>query len=80
MTLQVLGRLGALHLEIVDATARIVFYSSLDGKDYRSIGMPFQAEAGQWIGAKVGIFASGVVNQGEVGYSDYDWFCFEPEA
>jgi len=37
------------------------FSYSLDGKKYESLGVPFQAREGQWIGAKVGnvLYASG---------------------
>ena len=34
------------------------FSYSLDGKKYESLGVPFQAREGQWIGAKVGMFCT----------------------
>ena len=51
------------------------FSYSLDGKKYESLGNPFQAKEGQWIGAKVGMFCTRpaiVTNDG--GWTDVDWF------
>ena len=62
---------------IVDRQAMVSFAYSLDGTEFHSIGTPFQATAGAWVGAKVGIFAIGTATHGEFGYADYDWFRFE---
>ena len=61
----------------VDHQAMVSFFYSLDGAEFHSIGTPFQATAGAWVGAKVGIFAIGTATHGEFGYADYDWFRFE---
>jgi beta-xylosidase len=61
----------------VDEKAMVSFFYSLDGREFHSIGTPFQATAGAWIGAKVGIFAIGTTTHGEFGYADYDWIRFE---
>jgi beta-xylosidase len=61
----------------VDHQAMVNFFYSLDGTEFHSIGTPFQATAGAWVGAKVGIFAIGTATHGEFGYADYDWFRFE---
>jgi beta-xylosidase len=48
------------------------FSCSKDGVNFESIGEQFQAVAGRWIGAKVGIFC---INKAEhsKGYADFDW-------
>lgn len=61
----------------VDTDATVHFFYSIDGDHFEPIGTPFHAEAGGWIGAKVGLFATGVMPQGESGYSDFDWFRIE---
>ena len=61
----------------VDRQAMVSFFYSLNGTEFHSIGTPFQATAGAWIGAKVGIFAIGATAHGEFGYADYDWLRFE---
>jgi beta-xylosidase len=63
-----------LYLRIAVDEGEASFSYSLDGKEFRAIGEPFRVQAGLWIGAKMGIFASGVVNHGEFGYVDFDWF------
>jgi len=50
------------------------FSYSFDGKEFRPIGEPFQAQPGIWIGAKMGVFAGGVTDHGEFGYADFNWF------
>lgn len=62
----------------IDSYATVQFFWSADGEQFQPIGTEFHAEPGTWIGAKVGLFAIGVTNSGESGYSDFDWFRFEP--
>lgn len=50
------------------------FSYSTDGKNFTSIGKPFQAKEGAWIGAKVGIFSSRPNKTRNAGYADFDWF------
>jgi beta-xylosidase len=61
----------------VDENAIANFSYSIDGKSFSSIGKPFQARPGRWIGAKVGIFAVGAGPNSEMGYADFDWFRVE---
>jgi beta-xylosidase len=63
---------------VVDHQAMINFFYSVDGTAFHPVGTPFQAVAGEWIGAKAGLFAIGAATQGELGYADYDWIRFEP--
>ncbi len=50
------------------------FSYSIDGKHFNNAGEVFQADAGQWIGAKVGLFATRAGKTNDAGYADYDWF------
>ena len=50
------------------------FSYSLDSKVFTAAGDPFQAEEGQWIGAKAGLFASRKTQINDAGYADFDWF------
>lgn len=53
------------------------FSYSLYGKIFKNIGKSFTAREGQWIGAKVGLFAQGIERTNDTGYADYDWFRIE---
>ena len=55
-----------------DSIARFGF--SADGKNFESVGEPFTARKGKWIGAKVGLFAVRTGSTRETGYADFDWF------
>jgi beta-xylosidase len=50
------------------------FSYSLDGAKYHLLKEPFQAKAGKWIGAKVGIFCTSTKKAHDSGYADFDWF------
>ena len=53
------------------------FEYSADGKRYKKLGETFTATPGRWIGAKVGLFATGREKTNDSGYADYDWFRIE---
>jgi beta-xylosidase len=61
----------------VTGEAKCDFSYSIDGASFSSIGEPFQAKKGRWIGAKVGVFAVRNGAAAERGYADYDWFRIE---
>jgi beta-xylosidase len=42
--------------------------------DYVPVGKPFTATAGRWVGAKVGLFATGSAGA----HADFDWMRFAP--
>ncbi|GHB61651.1 glycoside hydrolase family 43 protein [Persicitalea jodogahamensis] len=65
---------------VVTEGARCQFSYSLDGKKFIKVGELFQAEAGRWIGAKMGIFCTRNTQTNDSGYADYDWFRVEPIA
>ena len=51
-----------------------IFSYSLDGKIFHPLGKRFTASAGQWVGAKVGLFSIAPKNTKEPAYTDIDWF------
>lgn len=53
------------------------FAYSLDGKAFTSIGLPFAAAKGRWIGAKVGLFCVNPNITKSTGYAEFDWVKFE---
>jgi beta-xylosidase len=67
-----------LYLRLkVDEGAVCTFSYSSDGRNFKQIGRPFQAQPGKWIGAKVGLFASRSAYSQTGGYADFDFFRFE---
>jgi beta-xylosidase len=69
---------GTLYLRAaVREGAMVTLSYSLDGTTFQTIGEPFKATAGRWVGAKLGIYATGPASTGERGYADFDWFRFE---
>ena len=53
------------------------FSYSADGQAFTSIGKPFAAEPGRWVGARVGLFCLVPAGAETHGYVDVDWFRFE---
>jgi beta-xylosidase len=53
------------------------FSYSRDGKEFVSLGKPFTARVGKWIGAKVGLFCLAPGQTKVPGHADFDWFRFE---
>ncbi|MVN21336.1 glycoside hydrolase family 43 protein [Mucilaginibacter arboris] len=56
---------------------KCTFSYSLDGQKFTEINEVFQAEAGQWTGAKIGIFCTRDSQTNDSGYADFDWFRIE---
>lgn len=50
------------------------FSYSTDGKRFSEVGEPFEAEAGHWIGAKIGYYTDASVLKNDGGWIDVDWF------
>ncbi|MDQ1166576.1 hypothetical protein [Flavobacterium sp. SORGH_AS_0622] len=57
--------------------ARVTFYYSIDGKNFKKLGDSFKPVAGRWVGAKIGLFAAGTKAVNDSSYADYDWFRVE---
>ena len=53
------------------------FSFSEDGKRFQSIAISFTAKPGKWVGAKLGLFATGTTITNDVGYADVDFFRIE---
>lgn len=53
--------------------AECSFNYSCNGKIFNTIGKVFNAKAGKWIGAKVGLFCVGI-NGNRKSFADFDWF------
>jgi beta-xylosidase len=53
------------------------FGFSENGSDWQMMEEVFTALPGRWIGAKVGLYASGSVPTNDRGYADIDWFRIE---
>jgi beta-xylosidase len=53
------------------------FSYSLTGDDYETLGNSFEAKAGVWIGAKVGLFNVNPNVTDSKGYADFDFFKFD---
>ncbi len=65
--------------EGTDMIVMCEFSYSLNGKKYITMGKPFQAREGKWIGAKVGTFCTRpYMKTNDGGWSDIDWFRITP--
>jgi beta-xylosidase len=62
---------------VVSDNAVSRFSYSTDGKEFLSLGEPFTAREGRWIGAKVGVFCLTAAGAQGTGYADFDWFRFQ---
>ena len=68
-----------MHLRVsVEPEAVCRFGASRDGRSFESVGGPFVARPGRWVGAKVGLFASGGGRAGARGHADFEWFHVRP--
>ena len=56
-----------VRLEVRDQ-AICTFSYSRDGKDWEEIGSDFKAREGDWIGAKIGLFAISDIKKNDGGY------------
>jgi beta-xylosidase len=66
------------HLRVrVDADAVCSFCYSFDGLVFKSIGEPFTAVKGMWIGAKVGLFCVNPCIEESGAFADFDRMLFE---
>ncbi|MBC6111729.1 glycoside hydrolase 43 family protein [Pedobacter sp. CCM 8938] len=61
----------------VSLGAKCQFSYSEDGVSFTNVGDEFQATAGQWIGAKIGLFAIRDTQINDSGVAEYDWFRVE---
>jgi beta-xylosidase len=79
VTLPVSGESVLLRMSMRDgAIAR--FSYSLDGTRWQSVGEPFTAREGRWIGAKVGLFALAPAGAPNHGHAEFDFFRVSPSG
>jgi beta-xylosidase len=70
---------GTVYFRIkVSTGAKCQFSYSEDGTNFTNVGDEFQATAGQWIGAKIGLFATRDTQTNDSGIAEYDWFRVQP--
>jgi Beta xylosidase C-terminal Concanavalin A-like domain len=53
------------------------FAFSADGETFTPIGERFQAQRGQWMGAKGGLFCMAAVENAASGHADFEFFRVE---
>ena len=69
---------AVVYLRVKVARGAVCRFSyGADGKQFTELGEEFKAEAGRWIGAKVGIFCTRETQINDSGYADFDWFRVE---
>jgi beta-xylosidase len=70
---------GPVWLRVtVRAGGQCRFSFSADGEKFQDAGVEFTARCGHWVGAKVGLFATGLAGAAQTGYADVDWFQVQP--
>jgi len=69
----------SIYLRVaVDRGGVCRFSWSADNRTFAPIGEEFAAKPGQWVGAKVGLFAAAVPGAVKPGHADWAWFRVEP--
>ena len=64
----------------VAAGGRCRFSVSGDNVRFSPVGEEFVARAGDWVVAKVGLFAVGRPGSAALGHADWEWFRVEPAS
>ena len=62
---------GPVHLRMALAQGVATFSYSADGRQFQPAGAPFTASMGRWVGAQMGLFATGAH---AAAYADVDYF------
>lgn len=55
------------------------FSYSFNNENFINVNEKFTAKPGRWIGAKLGLFCTGITKENEPGWVDIDWFRIEKE-
>ena len=64
--------------ESVEPKVLCMFSYSVNGTTFQSLGGPFVAREGKWVGAKVGVYAVAKQSGRQGGFADVDWFRVTP--
>jgi beta-xylosidase len=76
-----LGRERSVRLRVdVGPGAVCQFGADVDGRGVVAFGAPFPSTAGKWIGATVGIFATGPAGTDRHSLGEFDWFRVSPRG
>jgi hypothetical protein len=68
-----------LYLRVrVGEGALAQFSYSVDNARFIPVGQPFQATAGRWVGAQVGLFSTTPSAASRKAYADFDYFKITP--
>lgn len=62
----------------VEKGALCEFSYSTDGETFIAMGEKLAARPGRWVGAKAGLFCTGMERTNDAGYADVDYFRIEP--
>ena len=73
----VIDAAGAYLRVTVRSDGSCQFSWSRDGLQFTTVGAPFAAREGKWIGAKVGLFAVGPTGGGRGGHAEFDALVFD---
>ncbi len=57
--------------------AECIFSYSFDNKNFLDVSETFTAKPGKWIGAKLGLSCTRVIQTNDSGYADFDWVRIE---
>lgn len=71
------GNAVYLRVTVTAPDANCQFSYSIDEKTFHTLGKPFKAQPGVWIGAKIGLFCIKKQDVRYGGYADFDWFRIE---
>ncbi len=61
----------------VSPGAKCKFSYSYNGQQFTDVDGVLTAKPGRWVGAKVGLFATGTLKTNDTGWADIDWFRVE---
>jgi len=67
-----------LRVQVAEGASWIVSYSLDAGATWTSLGEPFAARQGVWVGARLGLFALTASGSGAGGYADFPWWRVAP--
>ncbi len=70
--------LSALRVEVAGDPPSCRFFAEVKAAGWMPAGEAFVAEPGRWVGARVGLFASGPACERNPGHADFAWFEYRP--